>query len=95
MYRPYEYMTVVHCGANGRDIKYGESEKPRPDWCPLVEVPTPHGNLIDVDEVIDAIHERLKVLQKDTVFRRKHGDIDLIGVIPYITALSTVIEAEE
>ena len=21
----------------------------RPDWCPLVEVPTPHGRLIDAD----------------------------------------------
>lgn len=23
----------------------------RPDWCPLVEVPTPHGNLIDVSNI--------------------------------------------
>ena len=22
----------------------------RPDWCPLIEVPTPHGRLIDVDD---------------------------------------------
>ena len=22
-----------------------------PDWCPLVEVPEPHGRLIDVDEI--------------------------------------------
>lgn len=24
-------------------------EDERPDWCPLVEVPTPHGRLIDAD----------------------------------------------
>ena len=24
---------------------------PIPDWCPLVEVPTPHGRLIDVDKL--------------------------------------------
>ena len=22
----------------------------RPDWCPLVEIPTPHGKLIDADK---------------------------------------------
>ena len=27
---------------------YWQSDK-RPDWCPLVEVPTPHGRLIDAD----------------------------------------------
>lgn len=30
------------------DAPYG---MPRPDWCPLVEVPTPHGRLIDADEL--------------------------------------------
>lgn len=25
----------------------------RPSWCPLVEVPTPHGDLIDRDEEIE------------------------------------------
>lgn len=24
---------------------------PRPDWCPLVEIPEPHGRLIDADRV--------------------------------------------
>ena len=24
---------------------------PRPDWCPLVEVPEPHGDLIDRDAI--------------------------------------------
>ena len=27
---------------------YGMS---RPDWCPLVEIPTPHGRLIDIKSV--------------------------------------------
>ena len=25
----------------------------RPDWCPLVEIPTPHGRLIDIRSVED------------------------------------------
>ena len=24
----------------------------RPEWCPLVEVPTPHGRLIDADKLL-------------------------------------------
>ena len=52
-----------HCrvnvdGVRGKDVssivdamyrvaKKGELITLRPDWCPLVEVPTPHGDLID------------------------------------------------
>ena len=25
---------------------------PRPDWCPLIEIPTPHGRLIDKDKLM-------------------------------------------
>lgn len=62
--------------------------------CPLVEVPKPHGRLIDEDNVINAIHKRMEELQENPVFKRKHGDVDLLGVKPYITEISTVIEAE-
>ena len=64
------------------------------DFCPLVEVPTPHGKLVDVEDVKDAIYKRLKVLQTHEEFRRKHGDIDLLGVMPYIAEIPTIIEAE-
>lgn len=65
------------------------------EGCPLVEVLAPHGRLIDENNVIDAIHERLRVLQTHEVFRKKHGDIDLLGVMPYIAKIPTVIEAED
>lgn len=32
------------------DKDYAESST-RPDWCPLVEVPEPHGDLIDRDKL--------------------------------------------
>lgn len=67
----------------------------RPEHCPMVEVSVPHGRLIDEDRVIDAIYERVRELQESHVFRKKHGDIDLIGVKPYITKIPTVIEAEK
>lgn len=65
------------------------------EGCPLVEVSTPHGRLIDESNVKDAIYERLKVLQTHEVFRRKHGGIDLLGVMPYIAKIPTLIEAED
>ena len=27
----------------------------RPDWCPLIEIKTPHGRLIDADELINEL----------------------------------------
>ena len=72
-----------------------EMEKKRLFDCPLVEVPAPHGRLIDEDNVIDAIHERLQTLRTHKEFIKKHGDIDLLGVMPYIAKIPTVIEAEE
>lgn len=67
----------------------------RADFCPLVEIPVPHGRLIDEEDVKNAIYERLKVLQTHEVFMRKHGDIDLLGIMPYIAEIPTIIEAEE
>lgn len=29
----------------------------RPSWCPLVELPTPHGDLIDAEKLIEAFKE--------------------------------------
>ena len=64
------------------------------EGCPLVEVPVPHGGLLDENDVIDAIHDRLHELQTHKEFRKKHGDIDLLGVMPYIAKIQPVIEAE-
>lgn len=34
-----------------RDIAEYDDNHTKPDWCPLVEVPTPHGRLIDADAI--------------------------------------------
>ena len=36
------------------DKDYAESST-RPDWCPLIEVPEPHGRLIDADALTKKI----------------------------------------
>lgn len=59
---------------------------PIPDWCPLVEIPTPHGRLIDADEL-------------KSRFRHGEGDSDVdsawISTIRrFLTQADTIIEAE-
>ena len=63
--------------------------------CPLVVLPDKHGRLIDEDDVINAIHERLHELQTHKEFIKKRGDIDLLGILPYIAKIQTIIEAED
>lgn len=45
----------------GKDLY---NDKKRPDWCPLVEVPTPHGPLIDKDALLGHMkktHDKWKI----------------------------------
>ena len=51
------FLTTVpnfFCLAGKRDLcaEHGINIS-RPDWCPLVEVPTPHGRLVDLDKMVD------------------------------------------
>lgn len=56
----------------------------RPDWCPLVDIPTPHGRLIDAD--------RLDCLSWcDTGGCFEDG---VLWVVNKIDELPTIIEAE-
>ena len=36
--------------------RYGQD---KPKWCPLIEVPTPHGRLIDAGELLERVEEYL------------------------------------
>ena len=53
----------IHCQAVKADkakriaAPYG---LPRPDWCPLDEVTTPHGRLIDADALIEDLERQCK-----------------------------------
>ena len=59
--------------------------KQRPDWCPLVEVKEPHGDLIDKDKLMQEIIDRdLDHLQRD----------DWKEVIQIVSDADVVIEAE-
>ena len=57
----------------------------RPDWCPLIEIPTPHGRLIDADKLmVEIMDSDLDHLQRD----------DWKEVIQIVVDAPTVIEAE-
>lgn len=61
----------------------------RPDWCPLAEVPTPHGRLIDGDVLEE------KAIEKS----EKHGEmanvLDNVITAYDISIAPTIIQAEE
>lgn len=84
-----------YCPLVKRYIDWSNAGKHRCVDCWLVEVTEPHGRLIDELNVIAAIRQRLEVLQTHKEFIRKRGDIDLLGVIPYITKIPTVIKGSE
>ena len=72
------------------ETAYWQSDK-RPDWCPLVEVPTPHGWLIDADALMHEFAE----------FVRASNNSDFADVPTWNDAVSllgsapAIIEAEE
>ena len=37
------------------------STETRPDWCPLIEVPTSYGDLIDADELIKKLEHQKEI----------------------------------
>lgn len=47
MYDCYNYNCQLY--AFGIPVRYNIDGSTRPKWCELVEVPTPHGRLIDAD----------------------------------------------
>lgn len=73
---------------NGRTGEYLVNEFPfhekRVDWCPLVEVPTPHGDLIDGDK-----------LYSEVAKAHAYEHLSVKRIIAMVRNSSTVIEAEE
>lgn len=69
---------------------------PRPDWCPLVEIPTPHGRLGDLDALYAEISNGNKAYNGIEGYDGKYPNIanvdDCLEAIKYA---ETVIEAEE
>lgn len=78
------------CRALKRLIEEDKNKRnyyPRPSDCPLVNIPTPHGRLIDADRLYDLVEYQYKtVTGNERIIYR-----DLLDLI---CDINTVIEAE-
>lgn len=84
------YCQAVKADKNKRIYApYGEG---RPDWCPLIEVPTPHGRLIDADALIADL-----VKYQNTLDPESRENARVLSVKSYLTLAigEAIIEAEE
>jgi hypothetical protein len=88
------YCQAVKADKNKRIYApYGEG---RPDWCPLIEVKTPHGRLGDLDALYEEISNGNKAYNGIEGYDGEYPNIgnvdDCLDTIKYTEA---VIEAEE
>ena len=80
------------CKATGRGVIEYRYDG-RPDNCPPVEIPTPHGRLIDADRLFSMIHGTL--CETCETFSCEKGKGCLIDdVFNLIDQAPTIIEAE-
>ena len=103
---PCSYWTEgVHhdyCQAVGYDTEIHYGEKDRPQWCPLTEVPEPHGRLIDADVFAAEMKKRQEEAEKwlreakdrETAVRADAVLSFLCEVKLTLDAVPTIIEAE-
>ena len=93
------YQTKGACfasGVNKGTITIRRMDKDRPDWCPLVELPSKHGDLIDRKALEDSV---LKWLPPDPCGceeKERPFETDIcVSLMMEIEEQPTVIEAED
>ena len=84
------YCQAVKADKNKRIYApYGEG---RPDWCPLIEVPTPHGRLIDAAFEEQHYTSMTTNPTPDVTEQDKHNSLVIVRALQMA---KTIIEAEE
>lgn len=66
----------------------------RPDWCPLVEVPTPHGRLGDLDKLWDRMYNYIDNEGAKFPFGDNDFMIHRDSACELVEDAHTIIEAE-
>lgn len=66
----------------------------KPDDCPLIEVPTPHGRLIDADELYADMINGIRAGNLEEGYERYQNINDVDDCVDYVRYADTVIEAE-
>ena len=71
-----------------------DTTKARADFCPLTEVPTPHGELVDRGGLMDTYADRLTAVAERYSPDSSECGI-LSGAMKLLAIMPTLIEAEE
>lgn len=79
------------CNATGRGVIEYRYDG-RPDNCPLVEIPTPHGRMIDADRLMEVIEKNSYLLKG--YYNSLENGMFLTGIKQAINEAPTIIEAE-
>ncbi len=73
-------------------VKYGEG---KPEWCPIADVPTPHGRLIEAEPLIDYCKRFIEAYDYRKSLQDKARRHELLNMVGEIASAPTIIEAEE
>jgi len=87
-----EYDYAYCCISSVNVLGHGNA---RLNNCPLVEVPTPHGRLIDADKLYEVISLNYKDLDSTEDFMGIGYDHCIGDTLIVIRQASTIIEAED
>ena len=82
---------LIVCSLTG----WSEGQLSNVRGCPLIEVPTPHGRLIDADELYEVISLNFKDLDSTEDFMGIGYDHCIADTLVVLRQASTIIEAEE
>ena len=84
----------IPCGINDVDRVLFGFDKTRPQNCPLVEIPEPHGRLIDADKLLS--DEQYEKYMRDILIEGETGDLYIRpqDVADLLFDAPAVIEAE-
>lgn len=66
----------------------------RPEWCPLIEVPIPHGRLMDADELYGAIVDKGQRNERGKYRIGEYWELTGREIREVINGQSSIIEAE-
>ena len=106
----YDLYCSFTSGIPSRMREYVEccEKETRPDWCPLAEIPTPHGRLIDADALIEDLERQCKEvfridavspddywIKRDEAYREALWKDWVESFGEYLNTRPTIIETEE
>ena len=88
----------LYCNAMPDNFCGNTDDIERPDWCPLISIPTPHGRLIDADEFEREFNNHLL-----PILVKKYGEEEALKGLHFsfrdcicnIQCQKTVIEGSE